>query len=281
MITHTTLCSIQALELVQQGYMNIEQVRRATTEGKLRMTRNQLVGVKCYEDFLEDMSREEVETIGNIIINKFHSMQYPDAEVTIMGSYRRGKPGCGDIDVLITLKDHPHSVPAGALSKLVDGLWDEGHISYHLTYLSGMETGGDASHSNQSIEGCDRTRGLKKMKTPSSYMGVFRSPTVHGKHRRVDIKIYPYSQRPFACLYFTGSAHFNRSMRLWAKQKFNLKLSDRGMFDIITGKQVHASSEREVFKILKIHFKEPSERIYFDDVVPLGSPSQGTCNLQF
>ena len=253
-------------------------------EGKLRMTKNQLVGVKCYEDFLEDMSREEVETIGNIIINKFHSMQYPDAQVTIMGSYRRGKSGCGDVDVLITLKDYTHSVPAGALSNLVDGLWDQGHISYHLTYLSGMETGGDDSRSSHSIEGWDRTQGLKtdKKKTvPSSYMGVFRSPTVHGKHRRVDIKIYPYSQRAFACLYFTGSAHFNRSMRLWAKQKFNLKLTDRGMFDIITGKQVHASSEREVFEILKIHFKEPFERVYFDDVIPLGSHAHGKCDLQF
>jgi DNA polymerase lambda len=271
------------LELVQQGYVNIGQVRRATKEGKLRMTRNQLVGVKCYEDFLEDMSREEVETIGNIVINKFHSMQYPDAEVTVMGSYRRGKSACGDVDVLITLKDYAHSVPAGALSKLVDGLRDEGHISYHLTYLSGIETGSD-SHSSQSIEGCNRTRALKIVKkkaVPSSYMGVFRSPTVPGKNRRVDIKIYPYSQKCFSCLYFTGSAHFNRSMRLWAKQKFNLKLTDRGMFDIITGKQVNASSEREAFEILKIHFKEPSERVYFDDVVPLGSHSQGKCNLQF
>jgi DNA polymerase lambda len=263
--------------------MHIGQVRRATKEGKLRMTKNQLVGVKCYEDFLEDMSREEVETIGNIIIDKFHSLQYPDAEVTIMGSYRRGKSGCGDVDVLITLKDHTHSPPVGALSKLVDGLRDKDHIAYHLTSLSGMETGGD-SHSSQPTEGYDRTRGFKtdkKKAVPSSYMGVFRSPTVHGKHRRVDIKIYPYSQRAFACLYFTGSAHFNRSMRLWAKQKFNLKLSDRGMFDVITGKQVHASSEREVFEILKIHFKEPPERVYFDDVVPLGSQSDGKCNLQF
>lgn len=263
--------------------MNIGQVRKATKEGKLHITRNQRVGVKCYEDFLEDMSREEVETIGEIIINKFHSVQYPNAEVTIMGSYRRGKTACGDIDILITLKDFMYSVPAGALSKLVDGLWEEGHIADHLTFLSGMETGGDC-HESRSSEGCDRPRDLKidKMKAvPSSYMGVFCSPTVHGKHRRVDIKIYPYSQRAFACLYFTGSAHFNRSMRLWATQKFNLKLTDRGMFDIITGKQVHASSEREVFEILKIHFKEPPERVYFDDVVPLGSHSQGKCNLQF
>ena len=38
------------------------------------------------------------------------------------------------------------------------------------------------------------------------------------KHRRVDIKTYPYSQFPYALLHFTGPDHFNRTMRFRAKQ---------------------------------------------------------------
>ena len=53
------------------------------------------------------------------------------------------------------------------------------------------------------------------------YMGVFNSPVHSGKRRRIDIKIYPYRERVFAYLYFTGNGHFNRSMRLWSKRKFN------------------------------------------------------------
>lgn len=37
-------------------------------------------------------------------------------------------------------------------------------------------------------------------------------------HRRIDIKSYPATSYPFAILYFTGSDHFNRSMRLYSKQ---------------------------------------------------------------
>ena len=35
----------------------------------------------------------------------------------------------------------------------------------------------------------------------------------HPQHRRLDIIVVPYAEYPCALLYFTGSGHFNRSMR--------------------------------------------------------------------
>jgi len=72
-------------------------------------------------------------------------------------------------------------------------------------------------------EKADKTRG-------SMWMGIFNSPVVKGMRRHVDIKFYPYSERVYATLYFTGNGYFNRSMRLWAKEnkKYKLKLSDHG-----------------------------------------------------
>ena len=73
-----------------------------------------------------------------------------------------------------------------------------------------------------------------------SYMGVIKLPetATSGKryHRRIDIKVYPAQQYAFALLYFTGSDHFNRSMRYYAKKvgwvgniRQGWSLSDRGI----------------------------------------------------
>jgi hypothetical protein len=63
--------------------------------------------------------------------------------------------------------------------------------------------------------------------TRASYMGVCKLPNqAKAIHRRIDIKIYPHELLPFAMLYFTGSDHFNRSMRLYAKKR-GFSLSDK------------------------------------------------------
>ena len=86
--------------------------------------------------------------------------------------------------------------------------------------------------------------------------------------RRLDIKVYPAAQFPFAVLYFTGSDYFNRSMRLYA-QKRGLALSDKELKPVIriAGDRVHETShgimcrsERDVFDALGLPYKDPRER---------------------
>jgi len=60
------------------------------------------------------------------------------------------------------------------------------------------------------------------------YMGICKLKHDGAIHRRIDIKIYPPDQFGSAVLYFTGSAHFNRSMRLLARKK-GYSLSDHGI----------------------------------------------------
>lgn len=79
--------------------------------------------------------------------------------------------------------------------------------------------------------------------------------------------MYPREQFGFALLYFTGSDHFNRSMRLFARKK-GLSLSDHGLNQVIRvknesvweGETVIAFTEEDVFRALKLEFKAPKER---------------------
>ena len=79
---------------------------------------------------------------------------------------------------------------------------------------------------HDSIEG----GGSKQLR--GTYMGICKLRSFEGsedtKHRRLDIKTYPKCMYPFALLYFTGSDHWNRSMRHFAKKK-GFSLSDQGL----------------------------------------------------
>ena len=70
----------------------------------------------------------------------------------------------------------------------------------------------------------------------------------------------------FAILYFTGSDAFNRSMRLFARQK-GLSMSDKGFVSIDDKdkpigrfSKVKCHTEEEIFKYLGLDYKSPEER---------------------
>ena len=60
-------------------------------------------------------------------------------------------------------------------------------------------------------------------------------------------------------------------MRLWATRVFHLKLSDHGLFsrDGNVREKFEPSSEREIFDRLKLVYREPHERQYWDALEPI------------
>ncbi len=98
-------------------------------------------------------------------------------------------------------------------------------------------------------------------------MGICKLEGEGHLHRRIDIKIYPREQYGYAILYFTGSAYFNRSMRLFARKK-GYHLSDHELNQAIrnkngriwTGNNIPCYTEEDVFKVLGVKYKKPEER---------------------
>lgn len=100
------------------------------------------------------------------------------------------------------------------------------------------------------------------------YMGVCRLPGPGHRHRRLDVIVVPYSEFACSLMYFTGSAHFNRSMRALAKTK-SMSLSEHSLNrDVVRqgGVKVHGGAplptptEKDVFNLLGVPYREPHER---------------------
>ena len=222
------------------------------------MTAQQQIGAKYWRDLDERIPRAEVEEIAAAVHSALRAVLeregvppaavHAAAEATACGSYRRGKPSSGDVDVLICRRDRKQWT--GLLMEILGELRRQGILSASLS-TPGRE---------------ERTDGATQ-----TYNGIVRLP---GKalHRRLDIKVYPPSEYAYALLYFTGSDHFNRSMRHYAKQR-GYSLSDHGLVRAHRAGQgatktevrgttnlVHAETEYEIFEALGLEYKPPTQR---------------------
>lgn len=100
------------------------------------------------------------------------------------------------------------------------------------------------------------------------YMGVCRLLGHDQRHRRLDIIIVPYNEFACALMYFTGSAHFNRSMRALAKTKrmslsehsLNKDVVRQGSVKVHGGTPLPTLTEKDVFSLLGIPYRDPHER---------------------
>ena len=109
---------VKARELIGVGHTTIVDVRDAICQNQISLVRNQLIGVDCYEDILERISRSEAEKIGEMV-RLVAERLFSGMEAHIMGSYRRGKDDCGDVDILRCHPDHADTIPTSALGQIV------------------------------------------------------------------------------------------------------------------------------------------------------------------
>ncbi|XP_029915848.1 DNA polymerase lambda [Myripristis murdjan] len=219
----------------QQGFRTLEDIRT-----KANLTVTQKIGLKHYDDFLDRMPREEAAAIEKVVKEAVWAID-PKLLAVACGSYRRGKATCGDVDVLIS---HPDGKShKGVFSKVLQTLHQSGFLTDDLV-----------SHEENGEQ--------------KKYMGVCRLPGPGQRHRRLDIIVVPYNEFACAIMYFTGSAHFNRSMRALAKTK-HMSLSEhslnkdvvrQGSLKVHNGSPLPTPTESDVFNLLGIPFREPHER---------------------
>ncbi|KAI0744452.1 hypothetical protein C8Q76DRAFT_699578 [Earliella scabrosa] len=226
------------------GCRTLEDV--AARKGGIELSAAQEIGLRYYDDINQRIPRAEVQEIYDIIQKAALKLD-PKLFIRVMGSFRRGKADCGDIDVLITRPTDDGRTHRGILRRLLAKLQYQGLITEHLSMPKDFDD-------------------LELV-----YHGLCRRDS-RSLRRRIDFLCVPWTSRGAALLYYTGDDIFNRSLRLKAN-KMGYSLNQRGLYAGVVrdpndwtkklneGNLVASESEEEIFRILGVPWQEPHERI--------------------
>ncbi|KAL1973632.1 hypothetical protein VTN31DRAFT_6267 [Thermomyces dupontii] len=227
----------QASRWVARGLYTLEDLKT-----KADLTRNQRIGVERYDDFRQRIPREEVAAHEEIVRQAVQEGD-PDMQTIIAGSYRRGAPTSGDIDVIITKPGATvETIRSLVMETVVPKLVRQGFIKASLATSSRNE--GSKWHGASALPDRD-------------------------VWRRIDLLFVPGDEIGAALLYFTGNDIFNRSIRLLASKK-GMCLNQHGLYkNVLRGAQrvkanqgclVEGRDERRIFEILGVPWRPPEHR---------------------
>jgi len=213
----------KAAELVAAGYTTIAELTAAAAKDPKLLNKNQRVGLRYYEDLQLRIPRSEME------VHEATLMSHKPAalEGVIVGSFRRGRPDSGDIDMMISPTTEFTDGPL-ALANYVATLRAVGYLKEILAL------------------------------GPHKCLAISQLPGQ--KARRLDLLVTPPSSFAASVLYFTGSDGFNVAMRQVAKDK-GFTLNEHGLMRTATKVFVTGlKQERDIFTALGLQWKEPHER---------------------
>lgn len=232
----TGIGEVKAASLIKDhGVTSVDDLLEKYKTGQLRIAKNELthhiaVGLDYYHDLKQRMRWKEADIIATSIKKIIKDLN-AGLIVEVCGSYRRHKPTCGDLDVLVTHKSLSATTES-PLPSIVSALEINGIIVGHLT-----------------------------SKGKTKYMGVCMGPSKIG--RRIDIRFVEFQSMGAATLYFTGSGKFNKIMRYHANVR-GYTLNEYGLYTYINGVKgdtpIPAPTEQDIFSKLGFVFLGPTQR---------------------
>ncbi|TFY80387.1 hypothetical protein EWM64_g3625 [Hericium alpestre] len=227
------------------GCRTLDDIRNK--KAGIKVSEVQEIGLQHYDDINTRMPREEAHEIFVAIKETALSLD-PKLFIEIMGSYRRGKSTCGDIDILITRSTEDGKTHEGILPTLLNMLQTMGIIHEHL------------SLPDLSVDPLEAV-----------YRGLCVRPLREGEgpeskrlRRRIDFLTVPWINRGAALIYYTGDDIFNRSLRLKAN-KMGYSLNQKGLsagvvrsptrytVKLCDGHMIASETEEEIFRILGVY----------------------------
>lgn len=217
-------------ELLNHGVTGIDDLIHKYNIGQIHLTKAQQIGLQYYLHFQERIPREEVEHVGNAIIDIGKALSLnSDFIGKIVGSYRRGAASSGDIDILISSTDNKNYLP-----EIVQELKDQGFIEHVISF--------------------------GPVKFAGTYVNSF--PNKGGILRHLDIRWVPYSNPASwatSLQHSTGDRSLNIHLRKWALQR-GFTLSEHGLFTLENHTRIPILSEKALFNTLGLKYIPPQYR---------------------
>ena len=244
------------------------------------LDRVQQIGLKYYDEFLDPISRPEVEQIAKVVLE--HAVKLRDGRitVTIVGGYRRGKQASGDVDMIVS---HPDlEATAGLVRDIVESLETDEWITHTLTISLKNTNRGQHALPFRSVRGQGAgfdtlDKALVVWQNPSwstreqdlEEDPKARNPNIH---RRVDIIVAPWRTLGCAVMGWSGGTTFQRDLRRYAKAIKGWKFDSSGIRSRSNGEEIllegengvdgtPEDAEKKVFEGLGLEYVPPEYRV--------------------
>ncbi|GJC88817.1 DNA polymerase type-X family protein pol4 [Colletotrichum liriopes] len=260
-----------ARDFYNRGWRDLDDVVEYGWDG---LSRVQQIGVKYYSEFKLKIPRAEVESIAHTILAHARNIN-SGFQLVIVGGYRRGKQGSGDVDVVISHPDE--SATMHFVEKLVVSLEKSRHITHTLTLSNHNSERGQRPVSWKGNEskgsGFDTLdKALVVWQKPEIKSPGRSSEAEERVHRRVDIIVSSWKTAGCAVLGWSGDMTFQRDLRRYCKKQKGFKFDSSGIrsrldgswIDLEGGKAEKApdmlTAERRVFEGLGLDYIRPEDR---------------------
>jgi len=216
--------SVFVNKMITKGITSINDLKKMVKKGDITLTKMQELGLKYVEILDEKIPRKRIEEIRNEIEKKMKKVD-PYVKMFLAGSYRTGKQYSGDIDLIISNKK-----------------WNTlNDVRLNVeTLLKSLYSSLEAIFS----KGEYHISGIYKYKET---------------YQQVDLRFIPHPFIETYLLYFGSGVEFSRLIRQHAK-KLGYKLTEWGLEDVRTGKQIEIYDEKGIMKFLGLQYMEPKKR---------------------
>jgi deoxyribonuclease-4 len=216
---------VLAKKIINKKIYNMDQLKEAINKNIIKLTDQQMIGLKYYDDLNKKIPYYEVTTYTNKLkrLLKDYNINIYNA-----GSYLAKKEFCGDIDLIISYDNDDN------LKNLKDKIFK---LLKKESIIKDILSSGN-----------EKSIFIVKLNNYKDY-------------RKMDIAFVKKKNLYFYLLYFGSGVDFSKKIRAIASKK-GYKLNEKGLFDknnrLIN---FNPKSEEDIFKYLGVDYVKPEYRI--------------------